>query len=159
MLDAAKVRNALCYDPDTGIFVRREGQFAGRPAGTINNRGYVIIHFDGKLRGAHRLAWLYVHGRWPVEHIDHINGNPADNRLSNLREASHLQNCGNQRKPKHNTSGLKGVSYDRERRKWRADIFAKNNRRYLGRFDTAAEAHAVYVTEAQKVWGEFARAG
>jgi len=100
-LTHARLTEVLFYCPETGIFrhidrpVRRSYgdvqinlRFSGKIAGTINKHGYRIISLDNRKYKAHRLAWFYVHGRWPVDQIDHINRCPGDNRLVNLREAS-----------------------------------------------------------------------
>ncbi|WP_292613113.1 HNH endonuclease signature motif containing protein, partial [Nitrobacter sp. 62-13] len=84
---AACVRELLHYDPETGRFTWRSGQKAGRAAGSIGGR-YVQIMIGKKNYLAHRLAWLYVHDSPPLEEIDHVNGDPRDNRINNLRLAS-----------------------------------------------------------------------
>jgi hypothetical protein len=94
-LTAERLREILGYDPETGLFTRlvRTGRIrAGEVAGTAHSRGYRSIVIDGRVYLSHRLAWLYVHGEWPPEQIDHINRNRADNRLVNLRAAKQSQN-------------------------------------------------------------------
>jgi len=105
----------------------------------------------------HRLVWLYVHGRWPKDQIDHINGNRSDNRLCNLREATCSQNLMNARAHSHNTSGLKGAC-KHEPGYWSSVIRVNGKNKYLGRFKSPEEAHAVYASAAKKYFGEFARA-
>lgn len=87
------------------------------------------------------------------EEVDHINNNPMDNRRANLRLASRAENCRNTRKPKVNTSGYKGATFDKQTGKWRAQIA----HRHLGRFDTPEEAHEAYCKAAKELYGEFAR--
>ena len=100
----------LHYNPDTGVFTWRCGNRAGKRAGS-NSEGYRLIRADGRLYRASRLAWLYVHGRWPDEQMDHINGNRADDRMSNLRPATAQQNCANLHGAnKGSATGILGVS-------------------------------------------------
>jgi HNH endonuclease len=151
----------LQYEPETGIFRwSRDTQCgrarAGGEAGTVNSHGYRHIYVCGRRYYAHRLAWLFMHGRWPAATIDHINGDPLDNRIRNLREATHTQNIQNsRRKTTRNKAGLKGVSLSRTR--WRATINVYGNRMSLGTFDNKEDAAAAYATAARKYFGEFAR--
>lgn len=159
-LQAERLRELLAYNHDTGVFtwrVRRGPSRAGSVAGSKQSNGYLHIMIDGRDYKAHRLAWLHVHGSWPVEHIDHINGDPADNRLANLRDATQSQNMKNSRLQLHNTSGFKGVS--RNRGRWIAHIRHEGRLINLGRFDTAEAAHAAYVAAAIRLAGEYANDG
>jgi hypothetical protein len=91
-LAAERLRERLRYDGGTGVFTRRVGSGharAGEIAGSVHSTGYVRIGIDGGKYTAHRLAWLYVHGVWPSDQIDHINRNRSDNRIANLRERRH----------------------------------------------------------------------
>lgn len=90
--------------------------------------------------------------------VDHINGDPLDNRRCNLRVCTQKQNIWNRKKPKSNTSGFKGARLDKKTGKWIAYI-AKNGRRWhLGTFRTPERAHRAYVAAAKVLHGEFARA-
>jgi hypothetical protein len=96
-------------------------------------------------------------GRWPYGELDHINGEKADNRFANLREATHSQNCHNiRRRPKTNTTGFKGVTYFARCRTFRAKIHVDGRYLSLGYFATAEEAHAAYCAAATEHFGEFA---
>lgn len=161
---ASRVRELFHYDPETGIFTHRIGRKGnGTKAGEVAGR---IRPHDGRRRigvdygryFAYQLAWLYVTGEWPPSTIDHINGIQSDDRIVNLRLCTGSQNLANARRPDHNTSGYKGVSWHRVRGKWRATI--KKNRKaiHIGHFDTAFEAHSAYIAKAKELFGEFARA-
>jgi hypothetical protein len=138
--------NELNYDPDTGIFtwkVRKQGR--RNPAGCLTPSGYVTININYKHYPAHRLAWMYVHGRFPEKQIDHINRNPSDNRIVNLREATDGENAQNKSLPKNNTSGFIGVTWNKLTKKWQAQIVHKGKLYNLGHYDdkiVAAEAYA-----------------
>lgn len=141
-LTAEKLREILSYDPETGV-MRWRVKYArclrpGAVAGCIDRfgSGYRRIRIDRKGYSEHRLVWMYVHGSWPTEVIDHINGDRSDNRLSNLREASWAQNQQNRNgTQKNNTSGVRGVSWDKTNNKWLAAIEFRGRHIHLGRFE------------------------
>lgn len=158
----ASVRQLFRYEPTTGNFLRlvdvRGGQKAGTVAGSLGGEGYVYIGVRGKKYRAHRLAFLVTHGRWPVADLDHVNGNRADNRLVNLREADRSQNLWNMRIRADNRSGIKGVCFDSQARKWRADIKVRGKRVHLGLFSSKEDAGASYAKASQEFFGAFAKA-
>lgn len=160
MLTRERLLELLHYDQNTGIFtwrVNRGGRKAARAgsvAGHTRPDGYFEICVDRNRVLAHRLAWFYVHGRWPAEQIDHMNGIRLDNRLSNLREATQSQNNAN-RPP---VSGLKGVYFHKRAGRWAAQIKQDGEVTYLGLHDTPQQAHAAYCEAAERLFGEFARA-
>jgi hypothetical protein len=159
-LTVSQLREALTYDSETGCFTwltPRGKAKAGSTAGTIVGNGYRHITVFGRQLLAHRLAWLYVHGRWPAAQIDHINGNRDDNRITNLREAIPSQNSHNSKLPVTNTSGFKGVSWHVRHRKWIASIRLESKLRYLGSFDNVEDAARAYAEASKKLHGEFAR--
>jgi len=166
-LTAEQLRAILDYNGETGIFVwrrradyRREwnARYVGEPAGTVMG-AYRLISIKKRRYVASRLAWLWVYGKWPSDFVDHANGNKRDDRISNLRAATKSQNSANIGAPVHNTSGLKGVSWDKRSGKWRAQICYQNKRRGLGLFNTASEAHKAYCDEAVRLHGDFAKLG
>lgn len=168
-LTAEYLREILDYDPETGAFTWKlradatpqwNGKYAGKPAGSHDtSTGYHQLSINGIFRYAHRAAWLYTFGEWPAQQIDHINGVGSDNRISNLRLASHTENMRNTRKRADNTSGFKGVSHAKHAKRWRAKIQSHQKQRYLGCFDTPEEAHAAYCKAAAELYGEFANTG
>jgi hypothetical protein len=150
-----RLKEVLHYDPETGIFTNRvtrnQLSVAGQQAGFITKpQGYRTIGLSGRQYREHRLAWLYVHGVWPSGDIDHINGNPADNRLCNLRDGTTQDNCNNQRKTRSdNTSGLMGARLFRPG-KWQASIRSNGEYMHLGTFDNPEEAHLAYMAAKRK---------
>lgn len=106
---------------------------------------------DGRRYQEHRLVWLVETGAFPVEFLDHINGQRADNRFANLRAASKKQNNENIQLRRDNRSGLRGVSR-RRNGKWVAQIQSDGTKRHLGYFDSAAAAHAAYQTAATQLF-------
>lgn len=163
MISLQRLKEVVEYNPETGVFTWRvqlapRGK-AGTKAGCNDpSSGYVLLRIDGKLYRAHVLAWFYSHGTWPVSLIDHKNCKRDDNRLSNLRPASHSQNFQNGRRRRDNTSGMKGVSWDRSRNLWKAQICVYGKRICLGRFPKKEQAGAAYLAAADRFFGEFARA-
>lgn len=91
MLTQARLKELFHYDKETGAFTHikaRRGVRVGKILGCLANNGYLVIRADGKLYLAHRLAWMYVHGAFPPDQLDHINRMRTDNRLCNLRLAT-----------------------------------------------------------------------
>lgn len=149
-----RVKELLAYDPETGIFtwrVKRNNKTpAGMAAGTQSTFGHVQLRVDFKSVLAHRAAWAVTYGEWPTTDIDHINGDPADNRIANLRIVSRGHNLQNQRKAHRDSkSGLLGVK--QVGKKWYAKIMAAGVRYELGIFLTPEEASAAYLTAKRKL--------
>ena len=153
-LELAKLYEALYYNPDTGNFSSK--LHAGvRMRCIIANNGYIYVCYGGKKYAAHRLAWFYYHGRWPKEEVDHVNGNPSDNRIKNLREATREQNTHNQRLRKNNTSGIRCVSKNRANGKWKVQIWRFGQRFQLGEYADKSEAARVANEFLRKTDEEF----
>ena len=152
-LTADRLRAVLSYDPQSGQF-RRLTTSGGKPvgsiAGSLHYLGYVKIRIDNKFHLAHRLAWLYVHGQWPTAQIDHINGLKADNRIANLREATHSENGQNRPLQKNNTSGVAGVCWDSRNCHWQARIRVSNKVINLGTFADFSDAVAARLAAKPK---------
>lgn len=146
-LSAARLRELLDYNPDTGIFNRKvmRGGHIGPINTKLRNGGYVCICVDKVVYPAHQLAWLYCFGIFPNGFIDHINGNRIDNRISNLRDVPRQTNNENIRRAKKNSkTGVLGVSPSRGG--WMAQISVNYKTIPLGRFASIDEAHAAYLT-------------
>lgn len=163
MITQAQLHEWLHYNSETGQFtwLKRPSNrvHIGDVAGTVNKAlgGRRIISIDRQFYYAARLAWFYCHGEWPPKGIDHADLDCANDRLANLRPATQSQNMANVGRPRHNSSGLKGVSFDKARNKWKAQIKAGKKHFTLGRFSTPEEAHAAYAVAASRLHGEFAR--
>jgi hypothetical protein len=158
MLTATRLRELLNYDPATGAFtwrVDRQRYLAGQQAGTARYDGRRSIKVDQIDYCSGRLAWLYMTGKWPRKHVDHKNCNALDDRWENLREATSSQNVANQRSK--GKGRLKGVTWQKDRRKFMAHIRVNYRKINLGRYDTAEAAQAAYIAAANKYFGEFAR--
>jgi len=152
-----RLKEILNYDSDTGIFIRKiktaTNTNIGDVAGHINNKdGYVRIKIDKKLYRAHRLAWFYVYGYFPENDIDHIDRDRSNNRIKNLREVSNSCNIRNTGQFKHNTSGVKGISWNKQHNKWQAQIMNNKKAINLGVFDNFNDAVKARW-EAEKLYG------
>lgn len=112
----------------------------GSDAGSYGSRGYWVVLFGRKHIMAHRIVWALAHGEWPCEFIDHINGIKTDNRACNLRDVSRSVNQKNQKLSSRNSSGFCGVSFDKSRGKWTAQIQANGVRKRIGRYETFESA-------------------
>lgn len=149
MLTQSRLKTLLNYDPDTGVFtwlgITGRRARTGDLAGTTHREGYRHVQVAGRRYQAHRLAWLYMTGAFPVAGIDHINGIRDDNRMINLREATQSENHQNRAKRSDNKSGFIGVSRDSGRQKWRAYIKIQKRNKHLGYFDSPEAAHAAYL--------------
>jgi hypothetical protein len=147
----------LNYDPVTGVFTWAISTCnrvrVGARAGTLQKTGYRIIRIDGKNYMAHRIAWWFVHGNWPADQIDHINGIKDDNRIANLREATNAENAQNMGKSRRNTSGYIGVSWNKHAGKFVSQIMINGKVKYLGLFPDKEEAHQAYLDAKVKYHG------
>lgn len=136
----------LLYDGDTGEF--RWGP-SGEPAGNESKAGYISISINGKKYPAHRLAWYITYGYFPENEIDHINRDPSDNRIANLREVSRQCNARNTGNPSDNRSGVKGVSYCKTNGRWRATIAVDRKNYNLGTYEDLADAACARLAAEQ----------
>jgi len=142
-LSQAQLRDVLEYNPETGVFrwLKTVAQRIkiGDIAGT-SIQGYTIIKINNKQYCAHRLVWLYVYGVWPKKQIDHENHIRSDNRMANLREATHQENGRNRSLNINSTSGVCGVCWGNRESKWLAQIKVNKRDIYLGYFADKFEA-------------------
>lgn len=162
MPDMGELKRQLNYDPNTGYFswkINKKGPAKeGSIAGARHRSGYLSIRLNGIDYLAHRLAWFYFYGEiGDLDQVDHINLNRSDNRIENLRKATHGQNSINTRAKSHNKSGLKGAHFDKRNNLFRARIVIDGKQIWLGYFATAEEAHAEYCRMAAVAHGSFHR--
>ncbi len=153
MLTQEHLKEILNYDPISGKFVwykwRLTSKGSMKLAGCVEN-GYLRIKIDGKKYLAHRLAWLYMTGKFPVYEIDHIDRSKMNNQFSNLRDVSHAHNIQNVLSPQSNNKvGLLGVHKVRD--KYRSSIRVDGVLIHLGYFDNKYEAHLRYLHEKKRL--------
>lgn len=155
-LTAAELKKHLRFDPSTGQFTWLVGARAGKIAGCLSpTTKYIHIKLNQYQYLAHRLAWLCCHGRWPEAEIDHIDRCRSNNSLANLREATPSQNRRNGSLRSSNTSGVRGVFFEKKSKKYRADIRFDGKQTTLGYFDNIEDASRCYQAAAKKAYGDF----
>jgi HNH endonuclease len=166
-LDIEYLRSRQKYDIESGNLIWlpkpeldwRDRAWNSANAGNVAGCKFehsIRVRIDGVLYCAHRCVWAIVYGEWPTKQIDHINGDPTDNRLANLRLATASENMWNQRKRTDNTSGLKGV-YLNEQGSYYSKIKKHNKSHHLGTFPTAEEAYSAYCRASAELHGAFGR--
>lgn len=128
----------------------------GDKVGSINKEGYVVTKIKNKSYLVHRLIYLMNHNNLPNQ-IDHIDGNPANNNIENLREANGSQNCMNKSLNRTNTSGYKNITWHKLLKKWRVQIKNNNTTKIFGNFEDLELAILVAEEARNKYAGEFAR--
>ena len=142
-LSQKRLKEVIHYDPDTGEFkwkVKRKGTKSNKLAGGYDNDGYLLISIDYILYKAHRLAFLYMTSEFPKGIVDHKDRNTSNNKWKNIRESNHSTNAYNTGLNKNNTSGHKGVYWDKSKKKWTAEIKVNYKKKFLGRFTEKEEA-------------------
>lgn len=149
-----RVRELFDYNPNTGVFIRRDQTYVRARKRVGRNRSkYQTVNIGGKVCYAHRLIWLWMTGRWPSAEIDHVDRDGRNNMWSNLREATSAENKHN-RPPKGRWP--KGVGFYPPTGRWFARVRKDGRMLYLGYFGTPDEAHQAYLAAAQRLYGAFA---
>jgi hypothetical protein len=160
-VDPKRIRELLHYEPETGVFTRLTNASTnarkGNIAGTLNSRGYIQISIDNKVYQAHRLAFAYMNDVWTDLQIDHRDGNRANNKWANLREAHPHENSHNSKPHRDSATGVKGVSWHKGANKWQAQIRANGENIHLGLFETIEEARSALHLVRETRHREFAR--
>jgi len=161
MPDYAFLKDCLTYYSETGDFFRAKTTSSnakkGDKSGYYNKRGYLLVTVGNKKYLAHRLAWYYMTGEDPGEKkVDHINRNIKDNRFCNLRLVDSQGNSINCSMCKHNTSGVRGVYWDKQMNKWAAQIKNKGRKIHLGYHIEIDDAKDAYDKAALEIHGEYA---
>jgi hypothetical protein len=160
-LTLEEARSIFDYDPSTGSIIRKKGYIRspGKPAGCVHHTGYLVVKVGNKPVLAQRLVWFLFYGEWPGNLcIDHINHDKLDNRICNLRKATHGENRVNSKKHSNKT-GFKGVQFNpkaKTGKKWFATISDHGREKYLGSHHTAEEAAMAFRKAAIEIHGEFA---
>lgn len=148
------LRQLIDYDPHTGVMVWKPrsktrpngmtsgsaGSLGGKPVGYVTKHGHIIVSVNNNKFLAHRIAWAMTYGITDFSEIDHINGDPADNRLINLRVVDHATNQRNLKRRSDNSSGFVGVGLHKQTQKWRAYITLDGKMKSLGLYDSKGEA-------------------
>lgn len=137
MITQKELKEIFNYDEKTGVVVNRVKRGRAekdKEAGSIMSNGYRYIMIDQKRYLTHRLAWLYVHGYMSENMIDHIDRNPLNNQINNLREVSRQCNMRNSSDSRNNKSGVKGIIWDKNTNKWRARIMVDKKNIHLGSY-------------------------
>lgn len=144
-LNYERAIEVLRYNAENGVLERKLKSGRWKICGhkPICN-GYGHVKIDGKMYLTHRLVWLLVHGTWPEHEIDHIDRDPMNNRIENLRPTTPSENCHNQGLRSNNSSGYPGVCFDKRANKYRAEIRVNNKQIFLGYYATAEQAFLAY---------------
>ena len=147
------IKSVLNYEKETGVFTwsvyRSHNALRGESPGRLDKDGYLRITVFEKEYSASRLAWAFVHGKFPDEQIDHINGNKLDNRIENLRACTQAQN-------QQNKASV-GVAFNKSNNKWQAQIKKSGKNYYLGCFADKDEAIEAYRKKSVDLFGEYSR--
>jgi len=148
MITQSRLKELLTYNPSTGLFKWRssgKGRYKDLSVGGVRKDGYCRIMIDGKRYLSHRLAFLYIDGEMPNGQVDHIDHNPTNNALSNLRAVTHQENNKNISLAKNNTSGFTGVSWNKKDKRWQAKVQINKKTIFVGGFVNAEEANDAIV--------------
>jgi len=161
MITQEMLKEHFYYDELTGnlICIKKTSRYSsvkiGDVLGNINSKGYSRATLNKKTYKTHRLIWLYVYGYLPEKEIDHINRIKHDNRISNLRLATRSENMRNNPKNIKNTSGYKGVSWDKYNNCWQCSTKVNGKTIRKSCFKTPQDAYMAYKDLALKYHGEF----
>lgn len=161
MITQQRLRDLFHYDPETGFLTNRVNRGRRAKIGMVCGtgpcpKGYLTVVISKKSYRLHRIIWAYVHGEWP-EVLDHKDCNGCNNRLKNLRIATKSQNMMNSRKRGDNTSGVKGICWNREKSKWTASLWKNGKQKFLGYFENKNEAIDLLQKTRLQLHGDFSK--
>lgn len=155
ILTAARLREVLHYDPETGYFkwaLRISSKCpSGKLAGTITHWGYAHTKVDKEGHYCHRLAWLYMTGGWPQHDVDHINGVRHDNRWANLRDVTRRMNLQNQHRARKGKASGAPLGVVRAGNRFAAQITVNGVLKHIGTFGETAAAHEAYLAAKREL--------
>lgn len=155
MITQAELKNLVDYvDGKLIAKTNSKQRKVGTVLGTLTPKGYLLASVQGRLQRVHRLVFLYHHGYMPIQ-VDHIDGNRINNKIENLRAATSSQN--NQNRKATSSSGIKGVVWHKQSKKWIASICVNRKSVHLGSFISIEEAALVANKARQSAHGEFYR--
>lgn len=164
MITHEQLHQVLHYDPATGVFtwkslpegLGRNQMREGDRAGWIDtSQGYRYIEINRQTYRAARLAWFYMTGKWPKKIVDHKDRDRANDSWENLRQCSRPENGANMSLRSDNTSGVRGVNWNKAQQKWHARIMWQQSSIHLGFFVDLEEAKRVREERASQLYGEF----
>lgn len=141
------------YERNGRVVSKKTDLDVGKP----NGKNYRYINIKQKLYSEHRLIWLLVNGKFPDKYLDHIDGNPLNNCISNLRECDQSENMGNAKKSKANTSGFRGIAWKPDHKSWCARIMKNGKSIHVGYFKSFDEAKKEYIKKFNSIFGEFSK--
>jgi len=152
--------NALLEYRDGKLFwkVSRGGIKIGSEAGSLKGTGYKYVSINNQLYRFHRLIWI-MHGNDPVDCLDHIDGDPLNNRIENLRAATKIENNCNRKLRSNNTSGIKGVSWNKRQSCWQGYVYYKGKAHFAGLFKDKEECAKAVRELREKLHGDFTNHG
>lgn len=157
-INVTRLRELFGYDADGLYWKVNKGRAKKGDRAYTNSAGYKVLKFDGISYLEHRLVWAWHYGKCP-EFIDHVDNNPRNNRIGNLRPATFSENMRNSVIGRKNTSGVKGVYWCASKQKWKAVLTFNGKQNYLGRFANLAQAAKTVEAARQKHHGDFANTG
>ncbi len=162
LMSVGDIRELIDYNPETGVLTAKVN-FSGRQAGSVIGsqtwQGYYAFSLFGKKCFAHRLAWLLHYGEWPSQPIDHINGIKTDNSIRNLRLCSLSQNQFNKPTQKNNTTGVKGVYWNKRDKRYVASVQFNGKKYSAGHHKDIDSAKEAVMKLREKLAGEFTNHG
>lgn len=158
ILSQEYLQSIFDYKDGNLYWKKRKGKkLAGDIAGTKSHH-YWQVCINYKIYRNHRLIWIYHNGTNP-NYIDHINGETFDNRIENLRDCNLNQNLFNKKKNKNNSSGIKGISWSKQKNRWRARILFERKEIHIGYFSDIKKAEFELKKARKQIHGLFANNG